>query len=1074
MESNDAIALERKPGFSLADWLSAAVLGVVSAVLYFASMANYAFPGTSAQLTAAWRGLDPSAVALYPLMKPFASLFGYGNALAPVCGAVAVVALYFIVLAFTRVRSGENALLPEVRFATRVGAIAAAVVFMLTPAVREASTHLEPRAFDAAWALVSIALLIPYARAPRAIAWLFPVAIGIMAALGVVDSPLPVALLPIYIVSVWCASKSRGGRGYGAATAFVLTFAVATLVFVLSIVDDSKEFSEAFKDAFEFYFTDPKSRLVMLFATVPFVCSLMASGRALGERATGLSQWMFHGWVTLFCLLAVATPLSPSFLMRELGILPVAASAFAAFVAGYVAVYWLVCATVAPNCNESLATDAKAAIAGSRIVAYIAGGTFALVVVISALIHLFSFHGDAGAFADKVAERIIADLGDRSWFVTDGTLDDHLRLAAAKQGRELNLVCLQRDLDKKYLDELKRLVAEKKLGGDRNNELVSVSLSLGVLTFVQDWFAADPTAAKSVAVFGAPDLWYAADVKPVPELLFFGSDPARAGDWSSWKDFDELLAAPKGWGSYGIRDVADPIERLRLGLRRHMGLVANDRGVWLQDNGADDDAFAMYELVLNEIDTDNVCALFNEFEMARSGHRKAASKKVELERRLKAIQEDADRRYYLWSLANYYGYIRSAEVFVRLGCTWARSGLPGEALHQIRRAIDFVPSESRTALVNMMAALYASGNDQRKSREMFESVLGRDPENHDALVGLMRLSLMDGDLDAAKAFLEKAVSVAGDDPRAQIEVALLHMMKGDLVSAKDVLIRITDADRGNLEAWSLVAATTIQQIDAATDPAERKKLSKYLDDVVLATMEKHASSASDYHLQTTRAFALMRREGDNRKEARDAFAAAAKERPDIAATSDIVLGLDISLNDTEDAERQAREVLRRNRKAPLANYVMGSLALQNGRYVEAETFLRRAADAPKPIPLALNDLAEVLRRDRNFTEAEKYARKAVAAAPKLYVAWETLGSTLLDAGHGLDEAEICIKKACELSKGNDGRESDPRMLISLARVQFKRGDMTAGKTTLRKVRARIDELSDFDRQAFEELRKSAQ
>ena len=61
MESNDAIALERKPGFSLADWLSAAVLGVVSAVLYFASMANYAFPGTSAQLTAAWRGLDPSA-----------------------------------------------------------------------------------------------------------------------------------------------------------------------------------------------------------------------------------------------------------------------------------------------------------------------------------------------------------------------------------------------------------------------------------------------------------------------------------------------------------------------------------------------------------------------------------------------------------------------------------------------------------------------------------------------------------------------------------------------------------------------------------------------------------------------------------------------------------------------------------------------------------------------------------------------------------------------------------------------------------------------------------------------------
>ena len=1073
MESKDANAADPKPKYSLADWIAAAVLGAASAVLYFASMADYAFPGAGAHLTAVWSGLDPSAVALYPLMKPFASLFGYGNALAPVCGTVAVVALYFIVLAFTRVRSGENAHLPEVRLVTRIGAIAAAVVFMLTPAVREASTHLEPRAFDAAWALVSILLLIPYARVPGAVAWLFPILVGVMAAMGVADSPLPIALLPIYIVAVWGASRSRGGRGYGAAIAFVLVFVIAAAIFVPSVVDDFGEFSDALKDAFEIYL-DPKSRLVALFATVPFVCALMASGRALGERATGLSQWMFHGWVTLFCVLAVATPLSPSFLMRELGVLPVIASAFAAFVAGYVAVYWLVCATVAPNINESLVADSKSAITGSRIVAYVFGGFFALVIAISAVIHLFSFHGDAGAFADKVAERILADLGDRSWFVTDGTLDDHLRLAAAKQGRELNLVCLQRDLDKKYLDDLKKLVAEKKLGGGRNNELVSVSLSLGVLTFVQDWFAADPAAAKSVAVFGAPDLWYAADVKPVPELLFFGSDPARAADWSAWDEFDALLAAPKGWGSYGIRDVTDPVERLRLGLRRHMGLVANDRGVWLQDAGADDDAFAMYELVLGEIDSDNVCALFNEFEMARAGHKKAASKKVELERRLKAIQDDADRRYYLWSLANYYGYIRSAEVFVRLGCTWARSGLPGEALHQIRRAIDFVPSESRTALVNMMAALYASGHDQRKSREMFESVLSRDPENHDALVGLMRLSLMDGDLDAAKAFLEKAVAVAGDDPRAQVEVALLHMMKGDLASAKDVLIRMTDADRGNLEAWSLVAATTIQQIDASSDPAERRKLSKYLDDVVLATMEKHATSASDYHLQTTRAFALMRREGDNRKEARDAFAAAARERPDIAATSDIVLGLDISLNDTEDAERQAREVLRRNRKAPLANYVMGSLALQNGRYVEAETFLRRAADAPKPIPLALNDLAEVLRRDGNFTEAEKYARRAVAVAPRLYVAWETLGSTLLDAGRGLDEAESCIKKACELSKGEDGRESDPRMLISLARVQFKRGDMTAGKTTLRKVRARMDELSDFDRQAFEELRKSAQ
>ena len=57
--------------------------------------------------------------------------------------------------------------------------------------------------------------------------------------------------------------------------------------------------------------------------------------------------------------------------------------------------------------------------------------------------NVFSFDGDAGAFADKVARKIVADLGSRRWFVTDGTLDDHLSLVAAETDRQLNLICLR-------------------------------------------------------------------------------------------------------------------------------------------------------------------------------------------------------------------------------------------------------------------------------------------------------------------------------------------------------------------------------------------------------------------------------------------------------------------------------------------------------------------------------------------------------------------------------------------------------------------------------------------------------
>jgi len=164
-------------------------------------------------------------------------------------------------------------------------------------------------------------------------------------------------------------------------------------------------------------------------------------------------------------------------------------------------------------------------------------------------------------------------------------------------------------------------------------------------------------------------------------------------------------------------------------------------------------------------------------------------------------------------------------------------------------------------------------------------------------------------------------------------------------------------------------------------------------------------------------------------------------------------------------------VLRRNRGAPLANYVMGSLALGRGEIDDAVVYLHKAADASQPVPLALNDIAEALRRRRDYAEAERYARKAIKAAPSLYVAWETLGSILMDQGVNLDEAESCIRKACDLSKAKNGHEADIRMLISLARVQLKRGDKQHAKISIRKVQNRISELSDFERREFEEVKK---
>ncbi len=1053
------------------DWIIALGLGAFALVVYFISMATYAFPGEGAHLMALWKGLDTSVVNVHPLMAFFAKLLGCSNAIGPICGAISVVCMYHLTAFFVRERVNGEMLGQYADSVSTLSGVVAALIFMLSPAVREAYTHLSSFGFDATWAIASASLLVAYARAGRKSGRWFPLLVGVLVGFGLADSPLFLMLLPLYVVGVWVVSKKRGGKPYGAAFVFLLAVFATFFIYAPQVAGDFTESMRLAWDDTKGCLTANGAFVIAAFAILPFVVSLYSSNSAYNKES-GLTSWIYHVIMAFVSILAVATPLSPSSLMRPYGLLPVVPCAFAAFTAAYLVTYWLMISFANVRRNESVdsATNALKGRALARVVIAV----LSLVFGITILLNLFQYDGDRGRFADETAEKLLADLGERTWFVTDGLLDDHLRLAAAKSGRELNLICLQRDLDERYLDELSALVEKSGLGGEKNMEL-SLSLKLGVLTFVQDWFAADKDIASKVAIFGAPDLWYSANIKAVPEFLFFGADPSVKVDWSVWEKFDKILAKPKDvpeWGSYRLLEVKDPIEKMRLLLRRRLGLVANDRAVFLQDAGLDDAAFELYELVLNSIDKDNVCALFNEFEMARAGHRGASAKKSEIEKKLKSIADDKDRRYVLWKLANVYGYIRSPEIFIRLGFNWARSGRPGEALSQVRRAIDFVPTESRANVLNMMAALYASESDSKKSRETYRQVLETDNDNHDALIGLMRLELLDGNGEKAIEYLERATKNAKDDPRIAVELAMLHLMKNELPEARTALVHAVDRDPKDMRARSLLVSVVLQQADSAKDDATRRKFLKEVEEVLIPEMEKHAVDKNDYFVQSSRAFLLVRKGAEQRKAARDAFAKAAKSRPDVQATQDLVLGLDIQLNDTVDAEFHARDILRRNRKAPLANYVMGSLALKEGRNKEAEMYLRRAADNPRPVVLAQNDLAEVLRRTKRFEEAEHYARLAIKSAPDLYVAWETLGSILLDADGDLNEAEKCVNRACELSKSKDGKEEDVRMLVSLARIQVAKGDRQRVNMTIRKVQARIDELSEFEKKEFEELRKS--
>lgn len=1095
---------EKKSVLGLRLGLCALGTALLALIVYAFTMAGYVFPGQSTHLFTQWMGMDALAQPSFPLWGRFVRFVGGAsfpasmavrmNLFALVCGVLASGLICLLTGFFVRQTIKKESSRQYLNGASMTAALVAGFVFVFSPAVWDTSTHLDYHMFDVCYALVLAALFVPMARGGRL---LTPLAVvqGVGVGIGLVESPIFVPLMPVFLLGVLVTAVKADKKPHLPSILFLLMVAVGYLVFAQIVASAFLQLPEAaaskMKTSFDVtlkgisanakevrqWLARPGWLYIVIFTVLPFVACLFAAPRGLNNERSW-SQYLFHSAMTICALLAIATPLSPENLMRPFGISPVATSALVSIVAGYLSAYWLLLFRTAPQGREGteLSTEQKV---GGRVAPIILG-MFLVLVGLSALVTLFSTERNRGAFADRCAVELMDRLGDRSWLVTDGLLDDHLRIVAASRGKTLDLVCLQRDMDDAYLRELAALVKAKGLKAARSD--LELSAQLGVLPFLQDWFGGDPKVMETVAVFGVPDLWYMAQAKPVPECLFFGgrkelsqSDGAKlAAEFQTfWKKIEPALRVEKGKGSRAIAKARDPLEILRLHLRRHVGFLANNLGVMLQDVKLDKEAFALYELVLKTIDPDNISALFNEFEMARAGVAEATGRQKEITKQLQAIVDDAGRRYALWSLARYYGYIRSAEIFARMGYGWAHSALPGNAITHYEHARNLVPTERQAGLLAMLAAAYANDNKTAKSREIYQKILAEDADNHDAYMGLMRLALQKGDYEEALKYLEQATKNAKDEESVSFDTALLRLMKNDFSGARLSLQKVTDLKPKSLQAWSLLAGVLIQQHDdKATDAKEKKHLIDELEGVILPKMQAIADSPRDYYVQMTRALVLLRKGKDYQKEARDALLVASAARPDVAAVGDMILNLDISLVDVENAEKHARQLLRQNRQNKLANYVMGSIRLQQNQLETAETFLRLSVAQERPLASAQNDLAEVLRRQKKYAEAEKAARDATKTDPELYVAWETLASILLDQNKDLAEAETCVNTAIELVK-KITPEGDPRMLITLARAQLAKNDITHFNTTVRTLNGKRGQLKAGDLAAFEELQKAA-
>ncbi len=1054
-------------------------LGTVAFVtlVYLLTLSPGVFPGQSASLMALYTGIEPMVAPIHPVWGTIVGAIGklgaagmafrlnFFSMILAIC-CVGMLYSLFSTLVYGLFDT-EKVSEPVARKASVFGATFAALALAFCVPVWITATRLHFQIFDLFLLLCLAHLFVLYIRTKALVLLMFS---SLLFGVAVVECAQIAFFAPVFILyalQFWL--RSDDFKGYRLFLA--IFFAVAGLSLYLLAAHHFFTHEDITLRGYENYWgvvvQMMRDQIHLFKASIPevgwlfpvvFIVLPWAAAFAIAPRALNEDRdWSIIFFHIALSVVAIATltntPVSRwgQELEDPRGVLPVFLYAMTAMVAGYAIAYWYVAVADRNNIVKQLADLPN--VKFSVWSGYVFGWLVAAIVLLTAVINGFEANGRRGAFADECAHELLTSLKGRPWLVTDGMFDNHLRLEAARIGQPLKLIELQKNDNPIYLRQLKKTIATDPEFAESDRIRLQNSADLGVMTFVQDWIKGDSNVIDRIAVMSAPDLLVGAGCTVVPNYFcFIGGRDLKAlkdepvlekyGDF--WKRMRKILAKSRG--------LNDPIAEYRASVRRQVGFVANNAGVLLEDLGRDEEAYEVYGIV-RSIDPENVSALLNRVEML---HRKEkddfhAADRAPTEKELREFIAQMKHKLPIWSLSRSFGYVRSPVLFAQLGWTWALSGQPGMALAGMQRAASVATTAaSRTRVREAMADILLQQNEAEKSESIYADILSEDPENQRALLSMSRIAARRGSLDKAREWLAKAKAAGADNASVSLESASLDLAANKPEDARIKLAEITELQPRNLQAWSMFAVAVIQMHDF-------EEVEKH----ILPRMESVAGTPDNYLIHITRGQLAYTKGKDFYKQARDSFERAATLRPGLPILQEWILRLDFMLVDKEAAREHARQLLRQDRDNGFANYIMGSLMLEQGRNDVAEDYLRRSVGSSRS-PEALNDLAELLRKTGNFAEAEKRVRAAIDLAPDFYVTYDTLGGVLADTDR-LTEAEQAYAKALELFK------DDLRVHLNLAKLLYKKGNFVKARELVSQINPRRSELPPAEQEDLARL-----
>lgn len=696
--------------------------------------------------------------------------------------------------------------------------------------------------------------------------------------------------------------------------------------------------------------------------------------------------------------------------------------------AGYVAGEFWVMGQRRDHRNAGIGQPLRYAMGGVALLLPVA-------VLVAGFLNLPVADGRPGGKVEQAAGQVLDDLQGRDVLLSNGVLDDSIRLVAHERAVDTQVITLPQTQTKPY---------RRYLAGFFTEPRQQALLQVGFGAFLQDFMAQDENLMRLAALDLADLLREFGYLEP-DHLIFRVQVSEEAIDLPGlitaqppfWSRMEQWAAQPL--------DARNPSSGYQRYLLRLASKVANNLGFMQVESGDVNGAIETFQQA-RHLDSENISALLNLLTIAQMEERPELA---EYEAEWEAFKNRHVDSRVMWSLGALYGYVHNTGFLVRNGMMWAVSGKPRMAEAELRRA-----SGNRmvnTKVKNFLGRAYLQSGDVQRSAEFYREALRDNPKDPKALLMLAELAMNAEDYAGAEKLFQQVEDAGISSGALRFDRAALAYLQGQTDEALAGLKILVKEDKENVRAWALLAMLT-------GDGREPETYEK-----AVQTLRHLQGTSPDVRLM----LAELHMNREEWSEARAELDQVTRMNPRLVRAWEMLVSIDFQERKRELAEDHVRALLTLDPKSFTGNLMLGSFQYERQQYALAESSYRTALERRRD-PAALNDLAYLLMiKGGQMEEALSLVQEALALQPDNAIFLSTRGELYLREGR-LDEAEKDLQQV--LSAMPD----TPGALLLSAQVYAARGQQEAARELAQDLEDRQGELPAEQQDQLQKLIRQLQ